>query len=171
MKRITLFLILGLLALGVLYLNRQGRMADLQLELSGLREEKVLLQRASVETGDLARTFSGGIDVASFTEQLYASARRAGISDHEVITGIVRAENRQAGGRQGRSRGRGEGLETSRLQVSLSGRFKDIAEYLRLVQGIESLARISSLEMKPGEKAVRAELLIDLYALEGNHAL
>jgi hypothetical protein len=39
------------------------------------------------------------------------------------------------------------------------------------VQGIESLARISSLEMKPGEKTVRADLLIDLYALEGNHAL
>lgn len=166
MKQIILLTLIGILLAGGFYLNRQIEVKRLQSELTSLQTEKLALQQGAIAAAEMEKTYAATVDVAAFTEALYGSARDCGIRDHEVTTNRQRAEQQP---RRGRSRRQQNTLKTHRLQVDLSGSFKQIAEYIAQIQKLEAYKKIATLELLPGEKKLGATISIDLYSLEAPH--
>lgn len=165
MQRIIIGLVLGLLLSGGLYLSRHAEAQRLGSELAKVQGEKLALQQKAIESADLARVFTGKTDVAAFTDALYGCARQTGLNDHEVTTSAFREEQsfRARGKKQASS------LRASRLQISLSGDFRTVAEYLDLMQKLDSHKRVTRLTLTPGDKQLAAKIIIDLYALGEPH--
>ncbi len=166
MKRILLFTLLGLLLVGGIYYNRQGEVKRLGEEVAKVQAEKLTLQQEAIAMADLARIYAGKTDIAAFTDALYGCASQVGLRNHEVTTSAYREEQTA---RTGRGRKSVSDLKTQRLQVSLSGEFRKVAEYLDLLQKLESRQRITRFALVPGEKQLAATVVIDLYSLGGSH--
>ncbi len=166
MKQIIFFTMVGILLAGGFTLNRQIEVKRIQSELTALQAEKLSLQQEAQEAAEMEKTYAATVDVAAFTESLYSSARQTGIRDHEVTTSRQRAEQQV---RSGRSRKQQNSLKTHRLQVDLSGGFRQIAEYIAQIQKLEAYKKIARLELLPGEKKLDAAISIDLYSLEAPH--
>jgi len=162
MKQTILFCLIGLLLTGGIYLNRQQEAGRLRAEETRLQADKFLLQQQATEIAELAKQLTGTTDVATFTEALYSCARRTGIRDHEVITTRVNAEQ-QARGKRNRSKG--ATLSEQQLEVVLTADFRRIAEYIDQVQKLGHHQRISKLTLTPGDKQLKATMVINLYSL------
>jgi hypothetical protein len=170
MKQIILVTLIGILLAGGIYLNRQNEVRRLRGELSGIQTQKLALQQADIETAKLEKKCgtAATVDIASFTEKLYGCARQSGVSKHEVTTKSLPAELRV---RRGRSKKSSLDLKTNRLEVEISGSFRQIAEYVNKAQKLSEYKRISSIKLLPGEKKLGATFTIDLYSLEAPDVL
>ena len=100
-------------------------------------------------------------------ESLYNCAQRAGVTDHEVITSERRDQVQTRRSRKRQGQGGGEGLKVNRLQVSLRGDFRSVAEYLRGVQELERLQKIVRFDLAPDQTSLKMLLILDLYSLKG----
>jgi Tfp pilus assembly protein PilO len=167
MKRIILFTLLGLLLAGGYFVNRQQAIQHLRAEYARLQTEKSSLQQKAAEVAELAQRYRAETNIAAFTEALYGCARTSGIRDHEVVT--TRASvAQQSRGRRGRDQG--VALQMSRMEVSLSGDFRQVAQYVDQVQKLDPYKRISQLTLTPGERKLNATLMIDLFSIGEPHA-
>lgn len=167
MKRIVLLTLAIVVVSGALYLGFERKAERLRSEYARAESEKLVLQQTAREVAELAEIYGEKGDVVTFTEALYGCARNSGIDDHEVITSLFREEPQARGGRQQRQ---GKTLEVHRLEVSLSGKLPEIAEYIDELQQLKGQKRITRLTLTPGENVLKAKLFIDLYSLGGRHA-
>jgi hypothetical protein len=170
MKQIILFTLIGILLAGGLTLNRQNKVVRLSSELSDLQMAKLTLQQSEIEIAALEAKYASAqtTDVAAFSEALYNCARQTGIRNHEITTKSLPAELRV---RSSRSRKNKNDLKTNRLEVAISGSFRQIAEYVDKAQKLSEHKKLSAIELLPGEKKLGATVIIDLYSLEAPHAL
>jgi hypothetical protein len=169
MKKIVLFTVIGILLAGGFYLNRQSAIDQLRSELSSLQAEKLALQQTAVDIAALETQYATATtaDVSAFTEALYGCARQVGIHEHEITTRNLPAEVRTRGRRSKMNMG---DLKTNRLQVELSGSFRQIAEYINRVQKLTDHKKINAIALLPGEDKLAATVTIDLYSLEAPNA-
>jgi hypothetical protein len=165
MKKTLLFSAIILLVAGLYY--GYARKADrLRSEYDKVHSEKLVLQQDALDVAELSRSYGGTVDTVAFTEALYGCARQTGIDDHEVTTS-QHPEEQQARGGRGK---KGNTLVVHRLDVSLSGEFRRVVEYIDRVQKLKDQNRISHLTLVPGEKVLKAKIRIDLYSLGEPHA-
>ncbi|PKN13033.1 MAG: hypothetical protein CVU69_04865 [Deltaproteobacteria bacterium HGW-Deltaproteobacteria-4] len=166
MKRIVLFTVLILFVASGLYLGYARKTDRLRSEYDNVHAKKLVLQQEALDVAELSRNYGGTADIVAFTEALYDCARKTGIDDHEVTTSQHREEQQARGGRGKK----GNTLVVHRLEVSLSGKFQRVAEYIVQLQKLENYSRISHLTLVPGENVLKAKMRIDLYSLGEPHA-
>ena len=162
MNRSILFMLFLILIAGAFLFNRQAELKHLRTESSRLQSEKLAIQQAAAAEAEIQKKYTGSVDVAAFTEELYACTRRAGIRDHVVTTRPYQAKQQL---RAGRSRQANRDLEINRLQVDLTGSFRRTAEYIGQVQKLDSHQQITGIKMVPAEKQLETTITIDLYSL------
>jgi len=159
--KLILLLLVGLLFFLPYQQVRKNASREIRQELDVVLAEKKVLIDGKRELAELIKQYSDRTDVAAFVEQMDRYARQTGISDYELSTGST-----GSGGRTGRGSGRVSriGLDVSKMRVALSGGYRNIAEYLRLVQAINSPKKITALEMSPGEGVMKLTMNIELYS-------
>lgn len=166
MKKIVLFTVLILFVASGLYFGYARKTDSLHSEYDNIHAKKLLLQQDALDVAELSRKYGGTADIVAFTEAIYGCARKAGIDDHEVTTSQHREEQQARGGRGKK----GNTLVVHRLEVSLSGEFQRVAEYIDQLQKLKDYSRISHLTLIPAEKVLKAKMRIDLYSLGEPHA-
>ncbi len=164
MKNIIVFTVISLILAGGFYLNRQNEATQLQKELLRLQSEQEILQQGAAEALSLEKDYAAAADVAAFTEELYDCARQANIREHEVTT--RRAGEQLQTGRRGKKNSE---LKVDRLQVVMTGSFRQIAEYIDRAQRLDAHKKIVEIDLLPGEKKLGASLTFDLYSVEAAH--
>lgn len=157
MKLLSAILITGILVL-LAYQNIRLKSTNrLNEELRAIAAETSRITAAGNELARLKKLFPIEADVSSFVENMYQCAQASGITRHEVSTVTA--------GQTGKAAGKEAALKIYRVKVSFSGTYRNIAEYIRLVQSIERFKRISSFEMKSENGQIMTTLMLELFSL------
>lgn len=166
--KFIIFLVIGLIILAFyLYIrNPETSIEELRQERATVVSEEAKLRIANQELEELANRYSIKVNMAEFVEHLYLFAREAGISDHQLVTKNVNTALGQGGtGRSTRTVNRGApGFHIRSMEIVLTGGYRNIAEYIRLVQTMDNPTRITQLTMKPLKDKLQLKMILELYS-------
>lgn len=169
-KLIILIIYLFALSLALpLYLTKRNK-ADkrLKADIQALEQDQAKIKAGVYEVAQLRMQFRGEAGTAQFVESLYAAAKEAKLTAHEVSTEGGSAAKRSAS-RGGKTDG--DDLQSERVKIHVEGAFRAIAEYVRLLQNTERFKRIKELKLAPGKQAITGDIVIELYSIKGNHGI
>ncbi|NTV12728.1 MAG: hypothetical protein HGA96_02150 [Desulfobulbaceae bacterium] len=166
-------LIIGILVgLGLLlgYLKmRHGHLKKIQAELETTQSQRNDLLAADREVAELVKRYGAGADVPAFVEQMHRYSRQLGLAaDYELSS----SQKNLGGGRRsgGASPGAtGSSLTISRMRVAMAGEYRDIAEYLRLLQADKSPKKIIDLKIVQEKGVPKLNLNLELYSYRGGN--
>ncbi len=167
MKQMGILALLVIVAMSGYYVYRQKATKPLIGELHETWEKINRQQLAELEVREQLRLLPKASDLASFVESLYKCAQRAGVTGHEVITSERREQAQTRRSRKSQRQGAGEEVKINRLQISLHGDFRSVAEYLRSIQELDRLQQIVRFDLTPDQGSLKMLLLLDLYSLKG----
>jgi Tfp pilus assembly protein PilO len=158
-------LALGLVPLLVYVKLRDGDLQDLRKERATVMSEQEELRIANWELKELTRKYTVKADLADFVEKLYLFADQAGIADHKVVTrdGSMASGIGFGGSRSGKG-SKSSGLHRNRLEISLTGNYRNIAAYVRLLQETDSPKRITMLKVQPEQRKLQMKVDLELYS-------
>jgi Tfp pilus assembly protein PilO len=159
------YLIILAIALPLYRLKRNAAIKRLRSEISATTSESIKIKNTDMEVDKLRKLFSADAHTASFIEDLYTAAQQSKLMSHEAST--ENATSRPAA----RSSAQSDELNHYRFKVNLEGSYRSIAEYIRRVQNIERLKRVTEIKLTPGKQgAVTGNLSLELYSLKGQNA-
>jgi len=169
-KNLTVCIIVGLCLLFAYLQVRHRHLKKIQGELAttiGLRNDLI---KADREVADLVKRYGAGADVPTFVEQMHRYSRQLGIAaDYELSS----SQKNSGGGRRssGASQGAmvGSNLVVSRMKVSLDGKYRDIAEYLRLLQEDKNPKKFIDLKIAQEKGVPVLNMNLELYSYRGNN--
>ena len=170
-KKLTIvFVMLGFAALLTYQAKRDSAMGRLSKEMAGLAEERRNLALAQNQLEHLKQYFPKEADIVRFMETLYLCGTEAGLQAHEVATvKSVETDSPESAQRRARAEKKGSDLGVFRLKISMVGNYRQVAEYVRLVQNIEQFKKITSLVLVPEKGQVKGSLELELYSLRGQN--
>ena len=166
-KQVGIFALLVVVMISGYSFYRQKATNPLIGELHETREKINRKQLAELEVREQVQLLPKKTDLASFVESLYNCAQRTGVADHEVTTSERREHAQTRRSRKSQRQDAGEGLKINRLQISLHGDFRSVAEYLRCIQELDRLQQIVRFDLTPDQGSLKMFLLLDLYSLKG----
>jgi len=151
-----------ILAVGVLVYrsHRATQIKRLRAELAGISAEQNRARAMESEAARLVRLFPADAGAPAFIEALYRNARESGLKQHEVAT--------EAGGSSGTARPGGPDasrIARHRFKVSATGGYRNFAEYIRRLQNIERINRITDFRLTPDNASLKGTLTVELYSL------
>lgn len=165
-------LVAGLTAFLVFVKKRSADSTRLQTELQRIEADRARLGKAASDLVGMKKVFPRDADVAAFIEQLYLCAQEAAVRNHTVVTAQRSGAADGGGERANRTAAAGkDGIETHRLLVSLEGSYRDVAEYIRLVQNMERFKKITVFSLKPADGVLSAAVELELYTLKVPHGI
>ncbi len=167
MKQVGFIVLIGIILMSGYHFYRQAAANPLADELREGRTKITRKQLEELEVLEQSRLLPKATDLASFVESLYDCAQSAGVTDHEVTTSKQREQVQKRRSRKSQRQSVGDGLKTNRLQISLSGDFRSLAEYLRKLQELDRLKQIDRFDITPDKGSLKMSLLLDLYSLKG----
>lgn len=165
--RFIVFMLVGLAALALYLHFRKPVFEKLQQEVRTMQAEESEMRIANMEMEELTNRYSVKADVPGFIEELYRFADQAVIEDHQVTTRGKQGPVRQQVPAAGRNK-TVAGLDITRLEVVGHGTFRNIAEYLRLVQAADSPKRIIEMRIVPGQDSLQLNMVLELYSYKGS---
>jgi Tfp pilus assembly protein PilO len=141
--------------------NRAKKVKLMRADLARVSAEKDRLRTVEAEVARITRMIPTESGVSLFIESLYRAAKEAGLKQHEVST-----ETNKAGGsaRPGGSNTT-EAVIKQNLKVTVSGGYRNFAEYVRRVQNIERFNRITDFKLSPDTDQLKGTLTLELYSL------
>jgi Tfp pilus assembly protein PilO len=143
----------------------------LQAELRKIEADRARLVTVERELAQLRRSVPHDADVPAFIESLYLCAQETSARNHTVVT-VERGGGAAGIERTNRAPVKGkDGLERHHLLVSLQGSYRDLAEYIRLVQNMERFKKITAFQMKPADGILSATVELELYTLQVPHGI
>ena len=150
---------------------RGGAVQVMQQELNSLQGTKTQAADAVAAPDSLRKMFPAEAGVASFVEDLYVCAQRAGLKNHEIVTDQAADMDIKAFRRQkGPGPGRTKIVNEYSLRISAEGSYRQIAEYIRQIQNIDRFKKIAELELKPAAGSVSARITLKIFSLGAGHA-
>lgn len=140
--------------------NRTRKIKLLRADIARVSAEQNKTKSAEAEVARLTHLIPAAANTPAFIEALYRSAREAGLTQHEVSTE----------GDKGSGSARPGGTDTSsivkqRLKISVSGNYRNFAEYVRRVQNNERFNRIIDLKLAPDKDQLKGTLTVELSSL------
>ncbi len=157
MKLLSAILIAGIIVL-LAYQNIRLKSTNrMKAELHAIAAETTRIKAADIELARLKKLFPIEADVSFFIENMYQCAQASGIKNHEVST--------VSASQTGKSSGKEPALKIYRVKASFAGNYRNVAEYIRMVQNIERFKRISSFEMKSENGQIMTNLTLELFSL------
>lgn len=141
--------------------NRAKKVKLLRSQIATVRNEQEKVRRGEAELAKLSKLFPSEVGTTVVVEELYRYARESGLKQHELAT---ISEKKQASSRPGVVK-TGSSLDATPIKISIIGSFRQIAEYIRLVQNMERFNRISEFKLTPDELGVKGTMTIELYSL------
>ena len=167
-RTLIVFLVVAVLAVLVYRQLRLSAIGKVEQQLSDIRAERIELERAGAELNDLRNSHRLLLDVPGFVEQLHRFASQTGIATEYELSTIGKQDRgrgvNQAGGADSRPAG---GLAMNRMKISLMGPYRNIAEYLRLLEQLDSPIRITALSMRKDQDALKMNMELELYVHKG----
>jgi hypothetical protein len=144
---------------------RSADIDKVEKQLLDLRVEQAEIDRAREEWTDLKGSNQLLLHVPEFVEQLHRFAIQTGVDEEYELSTL---------GNQGRIRGSGQtasndsrmsgGLSMNRMKISLISSYRNIAEYLRLLQQLNSPFRIVAVTMRKENDALKMTMELELYS-------
>lgn len=145
--------------------NRAQKIKLLHTEISRVEADRMNRRVADNEAARLENQIPSSLDITTFMEELFRCAGESGLKEHEITT--------EPGGGVGPARpsaGTPTSVVSQRLRVSISGSYRSVAEYIRLVQNLKRLNRISEFKLSSDNGQTIGLITIELYALPVKHA-
>jgi len=158
------YLLILAVALPLYRMKRHFTDKRLQAEINAASAELNKASTVAAEAEKLRRLFPAEIGTTSFVEDLYSAAQQSKLTLHEASTENTTARPTARPGQQA------EDLSSARLRIRIEGNYRSIAEYVRRVQNIERFKKITEMRLTSGKEGVTGYLIMDLFALKGNHA-
>lgn len=168
-KNLTVVIIVGLCLLFAYVQVRHRHLKKVQVELANTLALQNDLIKANREVTDLVKRYGAGADVPTFVEQMHRYSRQLGVAaDYELSS----SQKNSGGGRRssGASQGAaGSNLVVSKMKVSLDGEYRDIAEYLRLLQADKNPKKFIDLKISHQKGVPVLNMNLELYSYRGNN--
>jgi Tfp pilus assembly protein PilO len=159
----------SLLVSGIYIGNRIEQTRKLKSQLIKVNEEARNMKAAREREAELFKTaFPEKADVASFVEALYSCALKTGVKNHEVIT--MQQKNSAPGGMRKNAGTGSPVLLMYPLKITMEGKYRQIAEYLKEMQKIERFKRVMTIEMKSGKGALTTSIVVEIMSAGGHDA-
>lgn len=171
-KRTDRIIVLALLGLAVVcsavyFMERSRAIARIRVEVGNLQRQSLSQSPAFITPERLLRMFPGQPGISLFVDGLYQHAQKAGIRNLEVQTLAPKDKGPRAGGRKEEKT---KVLQAFPLRIMMDGTYRNIAEYMRLMQNDDRFIRILELELQPGKDLHRAIMTLEIFSIEGQDA-
>lgn len=141
--------------------NRSKKIKQLRAQISQVQAEKEKVRKGEAELARLSKLFPASTDLADLVELLYRYAKTAGLSHHQVAAD---GDKKKSSARPGPAKESGM-VVTHSIRVSVSGNFRQVAEYVRQVQNMERFSRISEFKLSTDHEQVKGALTIEVFSL------
>lgn len=141
--------------------NRAKKVKLLRADLARVSAEKDQVRTAEAEVASITRMIPAESGVSVFIESLYGAAKEAGLKQHEVST----ETNKSGGSARPGGSNTTEVVVRQNLKVTVSGGYRNFAEYVRRVQNIERFNRITDFKLNPENDQLKGTLTLELYSL------
>jgi len=168
-KNLLICVIVGFALLLVYLKLRYADLQKIQGELTttvALRNDLVANDR---EVARLVRRYGAGADVPVFVEQMHRYSSQLGIAaDYELRSSPQQSSGGHRGGAANQGAAR-TNLAVSRMQIALRGEYRDIAEYLRLLQVDKNPKRFIDLKVGQEKGVPVLNLNLELYSYRGGN--
>lgn len=168
-KNLTVCIIIGICLLLAYVQVRHKSLKKIQSELTTTTALHSDLVKANREVADLVKRYGAGADVPTFVEQMHRYSQQLGIAaDYELSS----SQKNSGGGRRsaGATPGAaGTNLVVSRMKVSLDGEYRDIAEYLRLLQEDKNPKKFIDLKIAQDKGIPILNMNLELYSYRGGN--
>jgi len=168
-KALVVCMFVGICLLLGYVLMRHRDLKKIQAELAVAKTQNNELTRANQEVAKLIGRYGAGADVPAFVEEMHRYARQAGIADDYELSS---SQKNSSSGRSGASNQKGveAALTVSRMRISLHGEYRDIAEYLRLLQEDKNPKKFLDLRVSQEKGVPRLTMNLELYSYRGDNA-
>lgn len=170
-KNLIVCIVIGLCLLLAYLQVRQRSLKKIQGELATTQALNNDLAAANRELAELVRRYGAGADVPTFVEKMHRYSKQLGIAvDYEL------SSNPKSSGGGRRSSGANQGavgtnLVVSRMKVSLDGEYRDVAEYLRLLQEDKSPKKVIDFKVIQEKGVPKLNLNLELYSYRGENGV
>jgi Tfp pilus assembly protein PilO len=161
------FIGLAVLLSSVYYVGRSRLRGEIRLELEALRSQQQLRTPVVSEPERLGRMFPLQPELSAFVDGLYRYARKSGIRNIEVQTLAAKDRAPRPAGRKDVPT---KLMRSYPLRIMMEGTYRNIAEYIRLLQNSERFTRVRELEIEPGKGALKATMTLEIFSIEGPDA-
>jgi Tfp pilus assembly protein PilO len=145
-------------------MKRRSEDRRLRSEIAAATAESDKVRAVAMEMDRLRKLFPAEIGTTSFIEDLYSAAQLSKLTLHEASTETSTARPTARPGQQP------DALSSTRLKIRIEGNYRSIAEYVRRVQNLERFKKITEMRFSPDKNGITGSLVMELYALKGNHA-
>lgn len=170
-KMLIVCIIVGLCFLAVYLPVRQRALKKIQGELGATTARHNDLVLANREVAELLKRYGAGADVPVFVEQMHRSSREIGITaDYELSSNPKNSPSGRSGGASQKVVV-GSNLAVSRMKIALHGEYRDIAEYLRLLQEDKNPKKFIDLKLVQEKGVPRLNLNLELYSYRGGNGV
>ena len=158
------YLLILAIALPLYRLKRNSTDKRLNAEISATKNERMKIKAAALEMERLRLLFPAEAHAETFIEDLYTAALLSKLTSHDASTENIATRPTTRGAVKS------EELSRFRFKVKVEGSYRSIAEYIRRVQNIERLKRITDIKLAPGKQGVTGNLSLELFSLKGQNA-
>jgi len=167
-KTLVICMVAGLCLLLAYMKVRQRDLKKIQGELATTTAQRNDLVMANQEMTKLIGRYGAGADVPAFVEEMHRYARQVGLADDYELSSSQKnsSPSRSSGANQ---KAAGSTLVVSRMRISLHGEYRDIAEYLRLLQEDKNPKKFIDLKMVQEKGVPRLNLNLELYSYRGEN--
>ncbi|MBA4371342.1 MAG: hypothetical protein C0402_00600 [Thermodesulfovibrio sp.] len=163
-------LVLGLAAVlsGVYGIQRSRALAQVRVEMETLLRQPAFRPPTFTAPEKLVRMFPQQPDISVFVDGLYQHAHKSGIRNLEVQTLPTKDRGPRVTGRKDEKAKKT--MQALPLRIVMEGTYRNIAEYMRLMQNDERFTRVVELEIQPGKDLLRATMTLEIFSIAGQNA-
>ncbi len=157
-------LVLSLIALVIYLFIRTGQIKSMQEQIAKLRAGKPDISQRVVSEEDIAGRVSDKAGTASFVENLFDAARVSGIKKHEVSTMKISDVPAGKSAMKSKNAENESVLNTYSLKITFEGNYRETSEYVREVQNIGQYKKIIELGMRPDNKLLKTDMMVQIFS-------
>ncbi|MGC2063020.1 MAG: hypothetical protein WA610_08575 [Thermodesulfovibrionales bacterium] len=160
-------LVLAVIISAVYYMERARAIRGLRSETEALSRQQPSRQEPVTAPERLGRMFPRQPELPLFIDGLYQYALKSDIINLDVQTLHPREKGARTGGSKEE---KASILRSYPLRITMEGTYRNIAEYIRLMQNSERFTRVLELEIQPGNDLHKATMTLEIFSAAGPDA-
>lgn len=168
-RRAKLIILIGYLCCLVVFLfayktNRKKKIMSAKAVISQIQTAKDEKRKKEQELKNLMKTIPAAPDTTSIISAFYGYAKSSSLKSHEVST--EKSSTAIASARAAKNLQAANGLQSNRFKITISGGFRNIAEYIREIQNMPRFNRITDMKLTADKDGVvKGAITIEFYSL------
>lgn len=140
--------------------NRAKKVKLLKSQISQIENEKEKVRKGEEELKRLSKLFPTQADSGVVVESLYRFAKESGLKQHDIAT---ESTNKQTSTRP--TEANKDSIVKHSIKISVLGSFRQIAEYIKLIQSMERFNRITEFKLTPFENMVSGTITVEIFSI------